>query len=356
MFHGDRCPACRAAYPAFSEASRKSVGIVSFGHVDCSSNVLLSSRFKIRAIPTFIVFHPGGESTFHSMSRSASSFLSGALSYLPDYSVPANASWIDFKNHPENQNMNAIVYLTSRWSIPDDWKTLAFNFSTYPNLTFGCANDRHTKKDFIETIKANDIDLDLKKEFGQTKDVIFFIKNGSVTKAQGKFSFRHLQSEIFRHFNLFRKVYEKPQEKVTSKLDFTAMCRNKQRYCVVDTTTYIDKKNSKLQESDKFLSAALKNISKSEKYEKAPFRFLICGKTCPSVNMQSKRVYIFNKNKEEMIEINLEDYIDNEYRIYANNQKEIEKIVSENLDKVLANEAEWVPSVFSSNYIKKTEL
>lgn len=346
MYHGDHCPACRAAYPAFSEASRKGFGIVSFGHVDCSSNPIISYRFKIRAIPTFIVFHPGGESTFRSFKRTASSFLDGALSYLPDNSIPANASWIDFKNHPENNNISAIVYLTSRWSVPDDWKTLQFNFSTYPNITFGYANDRHTKKEFIEVIKSNQIDLDLQTELSNTKDVIFFINNGSVTKYQGKLTFRSLQSEIYRHFNLLRTVYEKPQEKVSTKLDFTAMCRNKQRYCVVDTIAF----NTEKKNQNNFLSDALKNISKSEKYKKAPFRFLICGKTCPSVNMKSKRVYIFNKNKEEMIEINLEDYIKD------NNQKEIERLVSENLDKVLANEAQWIPSVFTAAHKKSKEL
>lgn len=352
MFHGDHCPACRAAYPAFSDASRKGLGIVSFGHVDCSANSMLSYRFKIRAIPTFMVFHPGGESTFYSFKRNAMSFLNGALSYLPDYSVPANSSWVDFKNHPENLNINAVVYLSSRWSIPDDWKTLAFNFSTYPNITFGYANDRHTKKDFIETIKSNQIDFDLQKELNEKNDVVFFIKNGSLTKSQVKLSFRPLQGEIFRHFNLLRKVYEKPQEKVSTKLDFTAMCRNKQRYCVIDTTTFSNSKDKQ----NNFLSDALKNISKSEKYKKAPFRFLICGKTCPNINMKSKRVYIFNTNKEEMIEINLEDYIENDYRIDENNQKEIQKIVSENLDKVLANEAQWIPSIFSSAYQKHNEL
>lgn len=350
MFHGEHCPACKAAYPAFAEASRKGIGLVSFGHVDCSSNSLLSYRFKIRAIPTFIVFHPGGETSFRAFSRTASSFLNGALSYLPDFSVPANATWIDFKNHPENNNMNAIVYLTDRWSIPDDWKTLAFNFSTYPNLTFGYANDRRTKKEFTEVIKENQIGIDLKKEFSKTKDFIIFVKNGSATRYDGKFVFRRLQSEIYRHFNLARKIYEKPQEKLSTKVDFIAMCYNKQRYCVVDTTNFNNK------ESNLYLSNALKNISKSEKYKNQPFRFLICGKTCPSVNMKSKCVYIFNKNKDEMLEISLEQFDDINN---PNNQKEIEKIVSDNLDKVLSNEVQWHPSVFAyaqNHASKQSEL
>lgn len=338
MFHGDHCPACRATYPVFSEASRKGVGIVSFGHVDCSKSLFTCRRFQISSIPTFYSFNPDGESKYSTfMRRTASSFIKDSLSFLPDFTVPVNSSWIDLKNNPESKNINAVILLTTRWSFPVEWKTLAFNFSDSPIL-FGKSNERKTKKELTKVIAENpeqSLDLNSIKK----TDLILFVKNGKISEYKGNFTFRHLQREIYEVFDIEKPVFKKPIEKVKTKFDFNTMCSNKPRYCVIDASTH---KRNQEKFGKSVREYEMNNVVEklSTKYADQPFRFTICGDSCPSNLMKDGYVYIFHRAEHQMIEIKVDGLED----------KDMEQIVSKALDEVISNNASWKPSVFSTSH------
>lgn len=53
------CPPCRAMEPVIKEAAVRYKGDVDVAKVDVDQNRALAEKYKIRAIPTFILFHKG---------------------------------------------------------------------------------------------------------------------------------------------------------------------------------------------------------------------------------------------------------------------------------------------------------
>lgn len=134
MFHGDRCPACRAAYPKFTAAARSLTGAVSFGHVVCRESPSLSDRFGIRAIPTFLVFHPRGVSRYDSLWRTESGIANAALQRLPDLSANATDAWI-------SAQPRAAVLATRTGAANGQWRAVCARYSAFGNVSIGVRRD-----------------------------------------------------------------------------------------------------------------------------------------------------------------------------------------------------------------------
>ncbi|OHT01548.1 hypothetical protein TRFO_31582 [Tritrichomonas foetus] len=316
MFHGERCPACQASYPEFVKASRQTNGLITFGHVDCSRNRYIPHRFHVASIPTFYIFHPNGFSSYSSFSRSASKFISAAVSKMPNYVEKANKSWID------DRSLNAIVLIKSGFwtSMPDEWRALAFNFSDHP-IKFGYADDRATRIAFAQQLATSQGESPNQAD---KKSVVYFIINGQLSEYKERFTFMKIQSEVYKQFNL--PVPKKPeiQEKISSKLEFLVMCRNKPRYCVIEA-------NAKAEH----LTNETRKIA--QKYAKDQLRFLVCGKQCPSQEMEPGKIYIFHPKKNSMIVVSGPSEL------------------SQKIEHVLAGNAEWEPSLFGTDDGKSNE-
>lgn len=141
MFHGENCPACRATYPSFIAAAEHMKGIATFAHIDCSTNRIVPSMFGIRTIPAFYIAHPHGIDSYFSILRTESSLTKGVMKYIENTVARVNASW--------TPDRSAVLF-TSKWSMPQIWKAVAWNLSD-TDISFAWANDKASKQRFNAT-------------------------------------------------------------------------------------------------------------------------------------------------------------------------------------------------------------
>jgi thioredoxin 2 len=75
------CGPCKAMAPQFAAASQQLPG-VRFAKVDTERAPLVSSRLRIRSIPTLVLFHRGKEVARHSGAMPANSIVAWAQGQL----------------------------------------------------------------------------------------------------------------------------------------------------------------------------------------------------------------------------------------------------------------------------------
>jgi thiol-disulfide isomerase/thioredoxin len=122
MFHGENCPMCKQIIPEFIEASHVAAGMVKFGQVDSSAELMLALRYKVVALPTFIVFHPRGKvvGLFREL-RTAQAIVKFAIDLIPDFSTTVIADWISLSN------LKATVLFGQKVKNPPLWEAIACN-------------------------------------------------------------------------------------------------------------------------------------------------------------------------------------------------------------------------------------
>jgi len=265
MFHGENCPACRQTYPSFVEAANSGFGMVHFAHVDAGSANMLSSKFEIRSIPTFKIFHSGGE-THYSGDRTTRSFLNAATKFIPNKSETVNQTWYP---NPSPSIQHSAILFSNKPHAPPLWSAISCNFSSTP-LRIGFSNE-------IQVLKA----------FNVTKPpVIGFVDNGIFEKYEGKLSYLDVQKAIFTKFYEIVKPtpaptpIPPPSSHVDNLSKFEATCKSSSKYCVLETLPIQSKEFTQL----------------SNQYKNDPLRFVNCGEKCPFQEID-KGYWIFHTKR-----------------------------------------------------------
>ena len=134
LFFGDFCPACRQAAPLFNEAAKQLNGYIKFGSVDTTRYGTAAYEYKVKYLPTFIIFHQDGFD-YYSGGRSVEHFVD-ALS--PFY----EGCLTDINTELELIDGNSAVMFSLKKTSPLYWKTLScklkdvakLGYSTNPSL------------------------------------------------------------------------------------------------------------------------------------------------------------------------------------------------------------------------------
>ncbi|OHS96000.1 Thioredoxin family protein [Tritrichomonas foetus] len=275
MFHGQHCPACQMAYPEFVEAANEAVGMVKFGHIDTSQEYALGSQFQIYSIPTFIIFHPNGQTTYN-RERLARTMLNVASRFIPNLSQPVDDSWL-----PTNETRSVILF-TDKQNTPPIWSAISCEFeNNTKNIQIGFCNN-----------------ATIQKEFGITAVPTILMINGEHKFVyNNKNRFQLIRKTIIDFFEGVIPDSPKPTpapvliDNLESQEDFENQCKGKGLFCVVQKGE---------EPTSEFNNAA-------KKYRHDHFKFFLCKpENCP-FDFLKESVWIFHHRREAGIRVdNLE--------------------------------------------------
>lgn len=290
MFHGAHCPACQMAYPEYKQAAEESQGMIKFGDVDTSVEYSLGSRFQIHSIPTFIIFHPKGQTPYNG-PRSARSFLNSASHYLPHLAKQVDEGWRD--------KAKAVILFSDKPMSPPLWDGISCVFAG-KDIEIGFTNNQT-----------------LARRFGITAfPTIYMIEKDVKMVYNGKNKFGLIQKAIVDFFDGKLRPTRTPEPTPPPRLLYEILqedevqreCKGKGVFCVIQGG----------EKPAKAFEAA------AQKYRNDHFRFYTCGEKCP-LEYAKKGVVILHHRRNAGIRLSLEDEID------------------ANLDRVLDGGARFVP-------------
>lgn len=290
MFHGEHCPACQMAYPEFSEAAKESSGMIKFGHIDTSREYGLASKFNIRGIPTFIIFHPKGQQTYM-RERSARAFLNTASKFIPQLAKSVDDSW--------KASEKSVILFSDKPSSPPIWSAISCEFHE-SDVSVGFSNNQT-----------------LAKEFGVTAfPTILMIEGEKKMVYSGKVKFGLIKTAIKNFFSGTLTPAPTPQPTAAPQLihdfvdigDIDKYCKGKGVFCVLKGAGISD---------EKFEAAA-------RKYRHDRFRFYTCGEQSP-LTYPKKGLWILHHRRDAAIKVT------------------DEKLINANLDRVIDGGARFEP-------------
>ena len=289
MFHGAHCPACQMAYPQYQEAAEESQGMIKFGEVDTSVEYSLGSRFQIHSIPTFIIFHPKGQ-TMYNRERSARSFLNSASQFLPHLAQPVNEAW--------SEKPKAVILFSDKPTSPPLWAGISCAFSG-TDIEIGFTNNQT-----------------LARRFGITAfPTIYMIDKEIKMVYNGKNKFALIRKGINDFFEGKLRPTPTPEPTPLPKLihqlesaeEIQNECKGKGVFCVIEGGE---------KPSRAFEAAA-------QKYRHDRFRFYTCGEKCP-LEYAKKGILILHHRRDAAI-------------------RSLEDELHANLDRVLDGGARFLP-------------
>lgn len=274
MFHGTHCPACQMSYPEFDAAARESSEMIKFGEVNTNQQYTLGSQFRITAIPTFIVFHPKGQTTYM-RDRSARSMLNFAASLIPDLTHKVDEEWLP----SDDETKKEIILLSNKLKAPPLWNGIS------------CAYDKNKKG--IKVGFTNN--KTLQSEFGvNALPTILMIDGNKSIVYEGKNNFGLIRKAVDNFFNGIMPS-PKPSKPTPTPIvinalnssdEFDKYCKGKSVFCVLEGSE---------NTTSLFKSAA-------KKYRHDPFKFYTCGKECP-FEFAKKNTWIFHHKRNSVVKI-----------------------------------------------------
>ena len=274
MFHGQHCPACRMAYPEFKTAAQEAAGLIKFGEVDTNSEGQLARRFQIMSIPTFIIFHPKGQ-TVYMKERSARSILNAASHYIPHLAKPVDEDWI--------QKDKAVILFSDKPTSPPLWAGISCAFEG-SDIEIGFSNNETLSRKFdvvaFPTILM--IEKDVKMAYG------------------GKNKFSMIKQAINDFFEGKLRPTPTPEPTPPPKLiydmegqdELEKECKGKGLFCVI--------------EGGDGPSEAFEAVAK--KYRHDHFKFYTCGAKCP-LHFAKQGVWILHHRRDAAIKLSGSDEI-----------------------------------------------
>ena len=268
MFHGERCPACRMAYPEFAKAANQAHGMVKFGHIDTSKEYALASRYQIRGIPTFIIFHSQGETPCMT-ERTARSFLNAASKYIPNLAKLVDETWKDKKK--------AVILFSDKPSSPPLWNAVSCQFNS-TDIEVGFCNNQDVAKQFDITAFPTILMIEGEKKM--------------VYEGQDKFDL--INESIYNFFEGLIVPTPKPTATAPVKLihelldmnQLDSECKGKGVFCVVVAG---EKPGDELE-------------AIARKYRHDHFRFYMCGEKCP-VKYAKEGIWILHHRRNAAIKV-----------------------------------------------------
>jgi len=294
MFHGDHCPACRMAYPAFKEAAQSAAGMVRFATIDTSKEYDIASKFNIRGIPTFMAFHPDGSELYYG-DRSARSMINFGSKYIPNLSEQADETWAKGAE-------KSVILFTNKKIVPPLWASVSCHMA---NNTKGIRVGIVTEQKEFSSFNVTAV------------PTIMMLDNGKTFVYNEKPSVLNIVEKINKFFA--GEISETPKPKPVKKIsdpqilkllteeDFDKMCKGSGTFCVIMQGE---------EPNDVFNQL-------SSKYKHDPFKFLTCGQKCP-FKWVKEGAYIVHHKRNAVV--------------HTNSNEEI----ASNLDRVIDGGAKWV--------------
>lgn len=269
MFHGQHCPACQMAYPAFEEAGDEAAGMIKFGHVDTNKEYNIASQFNIRGIPHFIIFHPKGEKVYNG-DRSARSFLNTASRFIPNIAEDVDETWL-----PSNETKSVILF-SDKTKAPPIWAGISCAFQgNKDGIRIGYSSNQEIRSKFNVTAVP----------------WILMINNETSYVYSGKNSYSLIRKTII---DFFAGKIKRPQPKtpvpvsilkMESIEEFNNACKGHGNFCVLLG-----------EKSD----AQYQTIAR--KYRNDPFKFYECDEKCP-FEFSKGAIHIFHHRRDAAIKV-----------------------------------------------------
>ena len=267
MFHGDHCPACQMAYPEFAEAADDAAGMIKFGHIDTSREYSLASRYNIRGIPTFIIFHPQGETTYM-RERTSRAFLNVASRFIPDSAKPVDETWANASS--------SVILFSDKPAAPPLWRAISCHYVEGP-VSVGFSNDAALAKDFGITAFPTILMINGEKK------MVYSGKNkfNLITEAIDGFMSGTLEpTPTPTPAPPAKLVYDLESEEEMQK-----ECKGKGVFCVVVGGE---------------VTKEFEDIAK--KYKHDHFKFYVCGEKCP-IEYAKKGVWVLHHKRDAGIKV-----------------------------------------------------
>jgi thiol-disulfide isomerase/thioredoxin len=278
MFHGANCPACKQTYPEFIEASHLAAGMVKFGQIDSDPEILLATRYRVTALPTFLIFHPKGKTVgaFRDF-QTAKAMVTAAIQKIPNLAITINESWLALPN------LKAAVLLTNKQKVPPLWAAISCNFSS-TIVKIGTSNNESIHKVFgVKRMPA-----------------VVLIDGERRVEYEGPIAFQILQDSIVKFFG--GSVTPTPAPTPTPKPlvrklaelgEFNTTCRGKATFCVIEGA----------DEIDPLL------VDTAKRYTPDPLEFFVCGPNCP-LEWARTGVWVLHHKRDAGIRLDSLDDID----------------------------------------------
>ena len=130
MFWGGYCPHCVSAGPEFTMAAKKCDGYIHFGSVDITKEQHLGMEYKIRTIPTFLIFHKDGYDDY-TKERRCDSFIEGISPFYDGCLEPFREEMINMK-----RSKSSAIYFASKQNAPFAWKLLSCQLSRKAEFSY----------------------------------------------------------------------------------------------------------------------------------------------------------------------------------------------------------------------------
>jgi len=181
MFYGDHCPACKVLDPMFNKASQQSDGMVNFGRVNDAKDNMISMRFGIKYLPTFLIIHKDGKAEYTG-KKTDRAFVNAAAKFIPDKSLKVSEKWI-------SDGIDSVILFTDKKQTPPMWS--AISCVAGGKVRVGITDDPALKEQY---------------SVQQIPSILFVNKSCKVTY-NGKLSFLSLISAITE---FTEGVYEEP--------------------------------------------------------------------------------------------------------------------------------------------------
>lgn len=277
MFHGDHCPACQQAYPAFKEAARNADGMIRFGSLDTSTNFDIAQKFKVMGIPAFYIFYPDGKKKYDSY-RDARAFINAAAKLIPVHSQPAVHNLI-------RETSRSVILFTDKKKVPPLWASISCHLA---------GNKRG-----IKTYHTNNSELI--HEYNITNTPVILMNDGdSIRLYDGKFRLYDILGFIDKFYRgTLPAASPTPTPKPTgatilsleSQDQYQKQCKNEGKFCVVLASP---------TPTEEFQQIA-------NKYLHDPFKFMTTPRDGPFPYIENG-VWVFHRGREHAIKVqNLEE-------------------------------------------------
>ena len=283
MIYSDHCPACKALYPIFEKASQQSDGMINFGKLNDGTDNMISMRFGIKYLPTFLIIHKEGRIEYTG-KKTDRAMINAAAKYIPDKTKKVNSNWL-------TDEIESVILFTDKKQTPPMWSAVSCISSG--KLRVGITDDLNLKELFqIEKIPSI---LFLNK----THKIIYNNKLSFISLMN---SIKEFSEGIYEEPFEFNNDFYLPEEYFIETEKFTG-------YCIIHVI------------SD--LNPILKNIRL--KFNNNRLKFFYGEDDLPYKFMKLNDIWIFAPKRKMAIKIN--------------NLNELEK----NIEKIFDSNINWLP-------------
>ena len=267
MFN-ENTPACKRVQARFRAAADVSFGMVNFGSIDIDRFPTLKEKYNVTALPSFRIFHSGGDLPYTGRQKAAS-FLKTAMFYLRDASEPIQPGWRD-----EMLRKPSALYFAKNSSVPAVWVGVS-SFFQKKRIRCGFSND-------TEVAGAFGV-----REF----PTILFMNGTNEVKYDGDVDFKSVRLAMEEFFAKQLGGDEEMGDEFMTPDEFIGKCYGGRNLCVLSVSTAPTEEMRVLQ----------KRLASHK------IRWFVGKLGVPEKFMESGGVWIYNPRRDGYIRVNEEE-------------------------------------------------